>query len=372
MANKRINLILWSWMLCAVAARPVVAQHSQKGGVRPIGMGSAFVAVGDDENTLFFNPAGLNTLKRGHTTVLVNFQGIQNKQSFDVFKFLLDEHDVVSNLLDHQPVENQTALNKLQQVAEVPANLAISNRLFETVGYNKGVSFQVENFSQYKLEQTTTGWRIRHFFSMRSTLLVGYARKMPSENNLAPFAFGASFAYVVSENYSEFNQIQNSQDFRSYYYQPNLRRIFDKTIMQNGLIANLGGLYKIQKYHTNVGAVIYNFLTMGGLDPMAKVYSFGIANRPLEFTNTEFLKDCVIAVDYVDAFTSRATLHLGLEAKLPLIAGRVGLQGGRTTYGLSLDLGFLKIHYAYAPVRGTFYLFEKNSYQHFVEFRIGS
>ena len=33
-------------------------------GVRPLGMGGAFTAVADDENALFYNPAGLARVRR--------------------------------------------------------------------------------------------------------------------------------------------------------------------------------------------------------------------------------------------------------------------------------------------------------------------
>src|SRR3972149_8326721 len=32
-------------------------------GIRPLGMGNAFITVADDENTLFYNPAGLNDVQ---------------------------------------------------------------------------------------------------------------------------------------------------------------------------------------------------------------------------------------------------------------------------------------------------------------------
>ena len=34
-------------------------------GARPMGMGGAFTGVSDDENALFYNPAGLNRIKPG-------------------------------------------------------------------------------------------------------------------------------------------------------------------------------------------------------------------------------------------------------------------------------------------------------------------
>jgi hypothetical protein len=42
-------------------------------GCRPLGMGGAFVAIADDANALYWNPAGLAFLKRGETTFMHAF-----------------------------------------------------------------------------------------------------------------------------------------------------------------------------------------------------------------------------------------------------------------------------------------------------------
>ncbi len=52
-------------LLCYVGTIKVHAEEfpSIYRGIRPLGMGNAFITVADDENTLFYNPAGLNDVK---------------------------------------------------------------------------------------------------------------------------------------------------------------------------------------------------------------------------------------------------------------------------------------------------------------------
>ena len=79
-------------------------------GVRPLGMGGAFTAVADDENALFYNPAGLSALK-GLELGLLNPIVEVSKKSLDLIKDAddtdFDEIDEVADLMrkyigDHQ------------------------------------------------------------------------------------------------------------------------------------------------------------------------------------------------------------------------------------------------------------------------------
>ena len=59
-------------------------------GVRPMGMGGAFVALSDDANALFYNPAGLANIKTKRTSVFeLEFEG--SKKAFD---YQMDAFDV--------------------------------------------------------------------------------------------------------------------------------------------------------------------------------------------------------------------------------------------------------------------------------------
>jgi len=52
-------------------------------GVRPLGMGNAFIALADDSNLLWYNPAGLARVKGGHFNLLDVQLGVDSMDTFD-------------------------------------------------------------------------------------------------------------------------------------------------------------------------------------------------------------------------------------------------------------------------------------------------
>jgi hypothetical protein len=61
-------------------------------GARPMGMGGAFTAVSDDENALFYNPAGLNRIKPGEGKIVVlNPQIVLNTSAMNVIGQIKDK-----------------------------------------------------------------------------------------------------------------------------------------------------------------------------------------------------------------------------------------------------------------------------------------
>src|SRR3954463_9660759 len=47
-------------------------------GVRPTGMGNAFLALSDDNNALWYNPAGLARVKNYHVSIIDMTVGVDN------------------------------------------------------------------------------------------------------------------------------------------------------------------------------------------------------------------------------------------------------------------------------------------------------
>jgi len=66
------GLVLTLLLFCTVLARPAEAREQRwtHFGLRPLGMGNAYVAVADDYNALFYNPAGLARLKSWYLEVI--------------------------------------------------------------------------------------------------------------------------------------------------------------------------------------------------------------------------------------------------------------------------------------------------------------
>ncbi len=358
----------------------IIATNSLEGqsfsGVRPIGMGGAFVAMADDENTLYFNPAGLNRLDRAHTTVLLNAQGIFNSNSLDIYNFLLKERDNIENALSGL-VEDGDFDEKLNELSEIPGEGVLRYRLFESVRKNSGFGLHTELFTRYTLNTLDT-LRIPVSTSIRSTFTFGYSKSLPYDNENATFAYGISFAYDVMHTLPDSTVIQSPEDYENYFLfgKPDIPQVYKDSKLEQGLRINVGGLYRLPPYHVNIGVSVQNFITTTPMSHDSRMYTIGIAHRPLNFLEINFPKDLVLAMDYVDAFSDEKSfkdkLRLGMEIRIPVLSGRIGLRSGKATYGASVNLGFIHIHYAYASLFNDHFTFTNSSNQHFLEIRIGS
>ncbi|MEK6577045.1 MAG: hypothetical protein AABZ05_05550, partial [Nitrospirota bacterium] len=59
-------------------------------GIRPLGMGGAFITLSNDENAMFYNPAGLNDIEGFGGVEIINPLVEISKDSIDLYKDLQD------------------------------------------------------------------------------------------------------------------------------------------------------------------------------------------------------------------------------------------------------------------------------------------
>jgi len=389
--TSRFSVVVWTHvLLLAGMPKPMFSQQNSLSGIRPIGMGNAFTAVVDDENALFFNAAGLNALSKGHTSVLLNAQAISDRTSFDIYKFLIEERETIENGLDGISVGDEEFIENLSEFSGKTATSVMRHRVFESVKTNIGYSLYSEVFTEYTIEtagllDTTLDSSAQSGFlripvktTVRSTFTLGYASRLPTGSENHVFAYGINFSYFTDHSLSESSTIEDAEDFRNYfvYGSPDILQIYDDSRLEHGLRINVGGLYRVRPYHTNLSVTIQNFINTSPAAQESRRYGIGLAHKPLGFTDIAFPKDLILAADLVDIFSDATSfedkLHLGMELKLPLLSGRIGLWSGETTYGASLNLGFIHIHYAYAPLFIGPRDFQQTDNKHFIEFRIGS
>ena len=82
-----LSIVLWTGF--AYAADEPPASWSS---IRPLGMGGAFIAVADDQNALFYNPAGLAIL--GKWRLALPYLGFETNQStVDLVKYFIDNQN---------------------------------------------------------------------------------------------------------------------------------------------------------------------------------------------------------------------------------------------------------------------------------------
>jgi hypothetical protein len=99
-------------------------------GLRPLGMGNAFVAVSDDQNALFYNPAGLNDVSKSYIE-LVN---LNLEFSYTVVTIIQDVVDV-ANEWGSATSEERSAL--ISEKADENMGNPLSLRLNLSPGYTR-------------------------------------------------------------------------------------------------------------------------------------------------------------------------------------------------------------------------------------------
>ncbi len=100
-------VLAWVWVGEVFASEyPVLFR-----GVRPLGMGGAFLALSDDENALFYNPAGLNDVKGFGGAAILNPYVALSEDSVQLYKDIQDVEGTdavqVANLLSQHVGEHQ-------------------------------------------------------------------------------------------------------------------------------------------------------------------------------------------------------------------------------------------------------------------------
>src|SRR6476620_8358071 len=91
---KRFLLIL---SLLAGTARAELLRENFE-GIRPLGMGNAFLAVADDSNVLWYNPAGLADVKGVHFNLIDGTLGVDSLDTFRRVSAALTQGDL-NNLM---------------------------------------------------------------------------------------------------------------------------------------------------------------------------------------------------------------------------------------------------------------------------------
>ncbi|MEW6516991.1 MAG: OmpA family protein [candidate division FCPU426 bacterium] len=311
-------------------------------GIRPLGMGGAFTAVADDENALFYNPAGLARLNYWRFTFPKLLFGTDIR-SFDNLMFLLGNVDAFTNFmggsLSPDTVEavdrlSHTRMHMLNQnsLSYIQPNFGLGLWLFDEALLETGAILLPE-----------ASWTIRA--GLIENMSWGWGWDIPQFGYLA-----AGFTVKAIQ------QAKSQEENRSVLDLDDLN-----LTMEWGGGLDLGFMYQPTEEITValVMADIYSRLLDEVITPNLKL---GFAYQPW-WLNFQDL-DTVLAVDLVELnwqgdneFRNSANnatainmskLRVGLEFLLSgLIALRGGFSQGYPTAGISLVTSFINIDYAY-------------------------
>ena len=310
-------------------------------GIRPLGMGDAFTAVSDDENALFYNPAGLRSQSAEKEVELLNPLFELSEGSIDLIKDLSD--------LDGTNAASVTSfLNK-----NIGKHQHLRVRLFPHL--------LVPPFAIGILAQGTGDMEIRNpvfpevetNLRMDVGLVVGGARD-----------FGRGLLGGITGKYIQRKGLiktYTAVDIAGSSFDPE-KDLNDRSdfAFDLGGMAHLSEWTPLEKWDPTVGIVLQNITNLdfeeSGIHPMQ--LNLGAAIHP----EIGFVKS-VVALDFVDIAQRLGTdddlvkrTHLGAEFKFPKVLSlRLGFNQGYFSGGVTLDFWILRLDFAtFSEELGTF------------------
>lgn len=352
---RRLTLTMILFVLCAsllsFSVTGAFAGSEDETGpfaARIAGMGGAFVAVADDENTLYWNPAGLKNLS-GNKFIFFN-PTLQWGKDLNKIKDLQDDLDKNKNDIN----EITKAFNRHAPI-NFPANLSWYP-VYVTPGWGLGLSASASVRAYAPKIQGASFGEIQVTAFQDVTLTGAYPYVLNEKLTL-----GASVNVINRTRYFEKPQYGGSSlitlSSADLVGGTSLDKYVDKK-SATGIAINLGALYKLNNKVTlggtlnNIGATSFNY--SGGVkDNIRGTMTIGAQWIPgkqgiLKGVPGDGLK---IAMDISQLFTGGSTflkLHIGAETKIASFADiRLGLNQGYPTFGIGLHWGFLNIDYAY-------------------------
>jgi hypothetical protein len=343
-------------------------------GIRPLGMGGAFVAVADDENAVFYNPAGL-TQRTGGQFILFDLPIDVGTDIFDFYKFFNDNQDDLKNF---DKLSNARQIALLDQINGNIVSLRPNLRLgFPNLSYLSKPGFLAYGFGIFNQEEI--GFQFNRSLIIPSISYWGNADTMlgvPVAHKFTKLPFipgsisaGATLKYIYRGKISELN--------RSVLEFDNLDPVVQ---FGSGFGADLGGLYQLND-RWNFGLQITDLNGTNISFPEVTSTKAGEPNRPAYTgsipsqmnVGTAYVpskitywidgrsistKDRVIfALDLRDISNSDEPLtdstfwkkvHMGVEYRLSTLSLRGGFGSGYPSIGVGVRVPYLGLRLEYA------------------------
>lgn len=324
---KRYLILLIGMALFSGAAYAGEYPYIYK-GLRPMGMGGAFVAVSDDANALFYNPAGLSRIQKVRASLFPLEMEVGEK-AYDIFR---DARDV-----DFDD-EVETARYLRENIGE-RAHLGI--KLFPHYSMPR-FAFCLIGTARMDLEV-----RDRQYPKLITNVVsdvgggAGYAQPFFGD----ALSVGASVKYVyrqsLTKEYTVLDITSGDLD----------ERIEDDLVDGSGTLVDVGVMASLDALgmeNARIGICANNLVgsELGDAKDLEDHVDIGFA-VDYDFWITK----ATFAVDYVDIFSQLGDdddfakrVRIGAEFKLPMfLSVRAGIYQGYFTSGLSLDAKLVQL-----------------------------
>lgn len=326
--------------VCASAAE----YPSNYRGIRPLGMGGAFTAVSDDENALFYNPAGLSNIST-FSMGIINPMVDVSENSIDFYSDLtdadLDNTGETTELLRKHVGEYQhLAINWIPYAGFNAANVGVMVAGIASVN----VDAEIRN-PPYPEFHPKGNWDYG--------FTGGAGFKVP----LQGLRVGGTLKYISRES---LDQVYTAADIADDRFED---RLDDDRKSGSGVSMDLGVLYELpieSSFTTDVGLSVNNLIEMDmdEAEDIKRTINLGIATQRsfggFKLIGAFDILDITRSYEQDDDYMKR--VHMGAELQMPAIAAiRMGFNQGYLTAGATLDFPVVRLDFAtYAEEVGAY------------------
>jgi len=363
------NYLILILLLCQILfARPFGPSYY---GFRSRGMGNASIAVMDDWNALYVNPAGLNLYKKkfgfygdmgfggdwGGIANFVNF-AFKNAERFTQPDSL--NHDFIIELIqDHDNVWHSFSLYPDVFLIAKDFGLGIYSTIETRFALESGVLFPKIGISG------TSDWVLASGISnvYDDFLSVGMIGKSIIRVQV-PEVF-----LNIPESVRRSDLLQNGEYFDATK---------ELSLITGGMSFDIGTIFHLgPKKGTKIGLVFQDILGFLGNERILIQSHIGIAQHVLPAIDGVVIKDFVVALDLKDIFRSSKEktfpekVHMGMEIKFPYNAIRMGFNQGYFTFGLGLNYHIVHFDYLYYNEELGNYVGQRPNPTHSFKFGLG-
>jgi hypothetical protein len=338
---KKINVprvgLAVVFLLTAWAGSTLAAEYQGfHRGARPLGMGGAFTAVADDQNALFYNPAGLSRLK-GFGLGILNPHIEASENSVDLYNDFndidSDDSAAVADLLRQYVGEN----NHLKVATDIYTGFRVGNA---------GVMVSAIGQATTNMRVRNPVWPEAHIEAIVDYgMLVGAGMDLPWVNGLK---LGATLKAITRNSLDEVYTPEIIAD-------DNFEDIMDDDMVDGSSVsADLGLLYTTDALKVtglNLALVAQNVPDMefgDAVDSKTQINAgVALTQKIIGLTITEALDVHDITDNVGGDDSNEKKIHMGVEVALPyILSARAGLNQGYFTAGATLDFEIIKIDLA--------------------------
>lgn len=308
-------------------------------GIRPLGMGGAFVAISNDQNALFYNPAGLSHIPE-RKLVLLSIEAELGQGAYDAYTDALDvetenEQEVADFLREY--------IGDFSHAAAAVFPYYIRPHFAFGIFSTAKTNFIARNYQYPSIVIDSEG---------DAGAAIGYAHSLLDDN----LSIGASLKYVVRKS---LNKEYTVPDITSANFDD---MVEDDVEDGFGTLLDMGFIYRFQdvvigqkNVDFQVGVSANNLIgaDMGDARDLEERIDIGFA---------AYIDSWIFALDYIDVAgmiddddDPGKRLRVGAEYDFGnLFTARAGFYQGYITLGLEVDAKYVQLDLlTYAEEVGT-------------------